>query len=107
MTRREFIAISDKMKVLAAEQMDEDAAVLSCTIFVQTKDKEAFEFATIRRDDGGHITEDGHGGILNAEGIFFNVGPEKTGALVFVPYNHVAILFTKLERSEGAQKNQN
>lgn len=105
MTRREFIAISDKMKVLAAEQMDEDAAVISCTIFVQTEDREAFEFATIRRDERGHIVEDHTGTVLNVEGVFFNVGPD-TAALVFVPYNHVAILFTKLERSEDAEKNQ-
>ena len=58
MTRREFLAISCKMKVLAAEFLDEHADVNSCKILMQTKDGEAFEFATIRRD-GGHIVEGG------------------------------------------------
>lgn len=102
MTRREFIAISDKMKVLAAEQMDEDAAVISCTIFVQTKDKEAFEFATIRRDEHGHITQDGHGGILSPDSIIFITNND--GSTVGVPFTNVDMLYMQPERSD---KNRN
>ena len=102
MTCREFIAISDKMKVLAAEQMDEDAAVISCTIFVQTKDKEAFEFAAIRRDEHGHVTQDGHGGILSPDSIIFITNND--GSTVGVPFTNVDMLYMQPERSD---KNQN
>lgn len=100
MTRREFLAISCKMKVLAAEFLDEHADVNSCKILMQTKDGEAFEFATIKRD-GGHIVEGGsRGGIVTPDSIMFVVGND--GAIVSVPFTNVATLYTKPERSENA-----
>ncbi len=103
MTRREFIAISDKMKVLAAEQMDEDAAVSSCKIVMQTKDGKSFDFATIRRD-GARIVGGSRGGILAPDCIIFVVGND--GATVCVPFTNVDTLYMQPERSEGAE-NQN
>lgn len=103
MTRREFFAISDRMKLKAAEQLEARPVNSKCKVLVQTKDNELFLFATLSKGEN-ETTERQNVCAMNVEVMFFKAG---NSALVCVPYSSVTAVTTQIIEPEQGKAEQN